>query len=129
MFEKINILPRWIIFVMDLFICSVSLVLAFVIRYNLAVEAIDVQNLVDNVLILIVVNTIVFLNFRTYAGIIRYSGVQDSFRIFCATCFTAAILFFINIIFIKTNSEYYISSTVLIINALISFILLTAYRF
>jgi FlaA1/EpsC-like NDP-sugar epimerase len=129
MLEKINILPRWIIFLMDLFICSISLVLAVLIRHNLSVNEIDLASLSDNLLMLAIVNALVFLNLKTYAGIIRYSGVQDSFRIFCATCISAVILFFVNIILVKANSGYSFSNVVLIINALISFIFLTSYRF
>ena len=128
MFSKFNILPRWIIYLLDIFICSVSLYCAFLIRNNLSFGAVDLRNLTGNILILALINTIVFVNFRTYSGIIRYTGVQDALRIFYAIAVSTSILFFINIVLLNLRSAYSFSSVVLIINALISFLFLISYR-
>ncbi len=127
-FHKINIVPRWIIFLLDLVICSASISLAFLIRYNLSFAEISFKDLTGNILILALINTVVFINFRTYAGIIRYTGVQDALRIFYAILVSTSILFFINLVLSNSRSVYFFSTVTLIINALISFLFLISYR-
>ena len=117
MFKKINIVPRWIIFIIDLIICSGSLVFSYFIRYNLSFEAINFHNLSGNILILVLINSIVFINFRTYAGIIRYTGLQDALRICYAILMTTSVLFFISLVASNSGGALSFSTVPLIINA------------
>ena len=128
MFKKINILPRWIIFLIDILICSFSLIFSYLIRYNLSLESINMHELSGNILILVLINSIVFINFRTYAGIIRYTGVQDALRICYATLMTTSVLFFISLVASNSGGALTFSNVTLIINALFSFLFLISYR-
>lgn len=129
MFKKINIVPRWIIFLIDNAICAFAMLFAHLIRYNLAIEAIDVQILSGNILILTLINSIVFINFRTYAGIIRYRGIQDALRICYAILMTTSVLFFIGLVSSNTGGGALNFATVtLIIYGLFSFLFLISYR-
>ncbi len=129
MFKKINIVPRWIIFLIDNAICAFAMLFAHLIRYNLAIEAIDVQILSGNILILTLINSIVFINFRTYAGIIRYTGIQDALRICYAILMTTSVLFFIGLVSSNTGGGALNFATVtLIIYGLFSFLFLISYR-
>ncbi|MBI2283800.1 MAG: polysaccharide biosynthesis protein [Bacteroidetes bacterium] len=128
MFKKINIVPRWIIFLIDLSICCFALVFAYLIRVNLTIEAINLKDLSGNLLILVLINSIVFINFRTYAGIIRYTGVQDALRICYAITMTTCVLFFISLVAANSGGALVFSNVTLIIYALFSFLFLIAYR-
>ncbi|TRU02491.1 MAG: polysaccharide biosynthesis protein [Microcystis aeruginosa Ma_AC_P_19900807_S300] len=129
MFKKINIVPRWIIFLIDNAICAFAMLFAHLIRYNLAIEAIDVQILSGNILILTLINSIVFINFRTYAGIIRYTGIQDALRICYAILMTTSVLFFIGLVSSNAGGGALNFATVtLIIYSLFSFLFLISYR-
>ncbi len=128
MFKKINIVPRWIIFLIDIVICSFSLVFAYLIRYNLSVESINVRDLSGNILILALINSIVFINVRTYAGIIRYTGLQDALRICYAILMTTFVIFIITLVSSNTGGVLSFSPATLIINALFSFLFLISYR-
>lgn len=129
MFKKINIVPRWIIFLIDNAICAFAMLFAHLIRYNLAIEAIDLQILSGNILILTLINSIVFINFRTYAGIIRYTGIQDALRICYAILMTTSVLFFIGLVSSNTGGGALNFATVtLIIYGLFSFLFLISYR-
>jgi FlaA1/EpsC-like NDP-sugar epimerase len=128
MFKKINIVPRWIIFMIDLGICCFALIFSYLIRVNLAIDAINMHDLSGNLLILILINSIVFINFRTYAGIIRYTGVQDALRICYATVMTTCVLFFISLVAANSGGALTFSNVTLIIYALFSFLFLIAYR-
>jgi FlaA1/EpsC-like NDP-sugar epimerase len=128
MFKKINIVPRWIIFLIDLSICSFSLIFAYLIRYNLSLESINMRDLSGNILILALINSIVFINTRTYAGIIRYTGLQDALRICYAVLMTTSVLFIITLVLSNSGKTISFSPATLIINALFSFLFLISYR-
>lgn len=128
MFGKINIVPRWIIFLLDLGICAISLTIAYAVRLNLALSAIEPVEFSRNILITTLINIIVFFNVKTYAGIIRYTSAQDTFRILFAVLISNGIFSSLNFIVTALGYHPYISNTVLIINLLTSFLLLITYR-
>lgn len=128
MFGKINIVPRWIIFLLDLGICLVSLTVAYAVRLNLALSDVNVVEFSRNILILTAINIIVFFNVKTYAGIIRYTSAQDTFRILFAVLISNGVFSFLNFVITALGFHPYISNTVLIINLLTSFLLLITYR-
>ncbi len=128
MFNRINIVPRWIIFLIDLFFCTFALCFAYFLKYNLNIELIDVNELSRNLLIFTILNTIVFFNVKTYAGIIRYTSAQDSFRILFSILISNSLFFFANLVLTSMQEGTFISNVVLIINGLTSFLLLITYR-
>lgn len=128
MFKKINIVPRWLIFVIDLGICLLSLTIAYAVKYSLSVGEIHVVEFSRNVFIILAINTLVFFNVKTYAGIIRYTSAQDTFRILFAVIISNGIFFFINLLIVAFGHAPYISTAVLIVNLLTSFLLLITYR-
>jgi FlaA1/EpsC-like NDP-sugar epimerase len=128
MIQKINILPRWIIFLIDIGICACSLVLAFLIKNNLNFETISLRELSGKLLILTLINAIVFINFRTFSGIIRYTGIQDAIKIFTALVMSSTVLFFISLVSANSGGNLIFSNVTLIVYALISFPALISYR-
>lgn len=128
MFTLLNIVPRWIIFLLDLTCCILALCFAYFIKFNFNIEQIDAVELSRNLLLLTTINTIVFFRLKTYAGIIRYTSAQDSFRILIAISLSNGIIFIINLFFISFGAQQFINSVVLIINLLASFLLLITYR-
>jgi len=128
MIQKINILPRWIIFLIDIAICVVAMLLAYLIRANLNMEGISIRSLSGNLLILTLINSIVFINFRTYSGIVRYTGIQDALKIFLSLTMSTTVLFFISMVAANSGGPLIFSNVTLIIYALISFPALISYR-
>jgi FlaA1/EpsC-like NDP-sugar epimerase len=128
MIQKINILPRWIIFLIDIAICVVAMLLAYLIRANLNMEGISIKALSGKLLILTLINSIVFINFRTYSGIVRYTGIQDALKIFLALTMSTTVLFFISLVAANSGGTLIFSNVTLIIYALISFPALISYR-
>ncbi len=128
MFNLINIVPRWIIFSLDLLVCIFSLCFAYFLKYNFNASEIDLNELSRNILIFTVLNSFVFLSIKTYAGIIRYTSAQDSFRILFSIIISNGLFFFVNLFLVSLNKESYISNVILIINGLTGFLLLITYR-
>ncbi|MCA6498069.1 MAG: polysaccharide biosynthesis protein, partial [Chitinophagaceae bacterium] len=128
MLKKINILPRWIIFLIDIFVCGLSLIFAYFIRNNLNIRLISLTELKGELLLLTLINAIVFINFRTFSGIIRYTGIQDAIKLFMALAMSTTVLFFISMVSANAGGTIIFSNVTLIIYALISFPALISYR-
>lgn len=128
MFNHINIVPRWIIFCLDLFVCAFSLCFAYFLKYNFNIEEINANELSRNILVFTILNSFVFLGIKTYAGIIRYTSAQDSFRILFSVLISNGLFFIVNLVLVSFNREAYISNVILVINGLTGFLLLITYR-
>ncbi|MCA6470745.1 MAG: polysaccharide biosynthesis protein [Chitinophagaceae bacterium] len=128
MLRKINILPRWIIFLIDIVVCGLSLIFAYIIRNNLNLQLLSLRELSGELLILTLINAIVFINFRTFSGIIRYTGIQDAIKLFMALAMSTTVLFFISMVSANAGGTIIFSNVTLIIYALISFPALISYR-
>ena len=129
MLQKINIVPRWIIFLIDLSICNFSLVVAYLIGHNLNFNLISLRELSSNLLVLSVLNTLIFFNFKTYAGIVRYTGVQDAFRVTYSLLVSTGILGFLSLVSLANDKSFIsLPLVTLIVYAIFSFLNLIAYR-
>ncbi|EHQ27719.1 polysaccharide biosynthesis protein [Mucilaginibacter paludis] len=128
MFTKINIVPRWVIVLLDLGVCSISLAFANLIQYNFHLEKLNLGLLKQDLLIFLLINCFVFAAFKTYAGIVRYTGIQDGFRISLSVTVSNLILFFAGYFMVKNSVVSHIPVIILIINALMCFLSLMTYR-
>lgn len=81
-----------------------------------------------NLLFFSVINSIVFFSVKTYAGIIRYTSAQDSFRILLSIVLSNGLFFILNLFLISFEEKPIIPLAVIIINLLCSFLLLITYR-
>jgi FlaA1/EpsC-like NDP-sugar epimerase len=128
LFTQINIVPRWVIFLLDLTICTCSLIFAYSLKHNLDLTAIELPELARNLLIIGAINIGVFLHIKTFTGIIRYTSAQDSFRILISVIISNGTFFVLNLITITFFQYPLISFAILITNGLTSFLLLMTYR-
>jgi len=128
LFSKINIVPRWLIFIIDLVICLFSLGIAYFIKYNFDLTGVEFSGFGRNVLITTIINIGVFINVKSYSGIIRYTSAQDTFRILFAVLISNFILFGANLLMSAFLAEPLISNIIIVVNGLVSFVLLITYR-
>jgi len=124
LFNRINIVPRWIILIIDLVICLTSLSVAYFIKYNFDLSNLDLLTFSRNVSFVLLVNLIVFQVFKSYSGIIRYTSAQDTFRILFAVITSTGIGVLLNSLF---NYDF-IPNVIIVLEGLISFALLISYR-
>ena len=127
-FNQINIVPRWIIFTLDLAICILSLSVAYCVRYNFAFGSINLEAFSRNAIVFSAISSVVFLSLKTYAGIIRYTSAQDSIRILSAVIMTNVVFFLTDILALSLSKKPIISASILVINGLTCFLLMVSYR-
>ncbi|MBP3943452.1 polysaccharide biosynthesis protein [Sphingobacteriaceae bacterium WQ 2009] len=128
MFNKLNIVPRWIIFFLD--ICSI--IAAFIFA-NCVYQNFDMANLTTmlfarQLLYATTLTAITFYFFKIHIGIIRYTSAVDSIRILSAILFSVAILFCIKLFRIAMGMEMILPASLIVLYALCCFLILTTYR-
>ena len=128
MFKKINIVPRWLIFLIDITFCGFALLFGYLLHHNFNTFQIDINELSRNTLIFLAINSVVFFNLKTYAGIVRYTSTQDSFRILFSISISNAFFVFCNLFLLSFDKEPIISNVIVVITGLSSFVLLITYR-
>jgi FlaA1/EpsC-like NDP-sugar epimerase len=128
MLNKINIVPRWIIFVIDLGVTTTALLLAFIVKQNLTLVGVNWESLFTTVAIMLIVNAFVFTTIKTYAGIVRYTGMQDALRIAVSVFASSVVLYLISIISSPIQNDLVLNNVVIIVYATFSFLALLTYR-
>jgi FlaA1/EpsC-like NDP-sugar epimerase len=86
--KNLSIIPRWVIFLLDMIISSSCFLLAYLIKNEFNFRIFEQSQIGQNLLILLAFNVSLFSLFKVYAGIIRFTGLQDTFRIFFVVFFT-----------------------------------------
>jgi len=126
--KAIKILPRWLIILIDLAIISISIVLAYLLRFNFDLTALGARNFYAEVGVFVLFNLLSFLLFKTYSGIIRYTGFQDGLRVVYTLLFVTILSFSFNLLFSYLLGYRFIPSSVIVISFFASSFFLILYR-
>ena len=127
-FRNIGYLPRWIIFAIDVCIVAVACVITFVIVHSLHVKSDIIITDFYQYGLVVGVNAVFFIFFRTYSGIIRHSTFIDGVKLLVATSTSYVTLMVVNFSFqIVTNNKLLLPAG-LFITYVISFLLLFLFR-
>jgi FlaA1/EpsC-like NDP-sugar epimerase len=126
--------PRWVIILMDLILSFVSLAFAYVIRFDLKAEKALIlsewQILSKSIVVFFLVKLVVFYLFNIHKGLVRHTSTEDVRRIFFAvtTC-SGLYLVFGFFRFYVLDGFYLFPLSVLIVEAMASFVLMLGSRF
>ncbi|OFX22145.1 MAG: polysaccharide biosynthesis protein [Bacteroidetes bacterium GWA2_31_9b] len=121
--------PRWIVFLIDLSICTVSISIAFLLRFNFKIPPNYYDGLSFIIPLVLFIRSITFLFFRSYAGIIRFSGAKDTERIFQVSITGSFFLIVINLInYYFINKTFIIPFSVITIDFLLTVFLMASFR-
>ncbi len=132
MFPK-KTLPRWVIMVFDAFLSLVSLILAYLMRFDLKADPEIWQReweiLSHSILIYFAIRILVFYLFGVHRGLLRHTSTADFRRIFLAIT-VSSLAFFIGGLIKKQIDGYYLfPSSVLIMEYVFALFLVTVSRF
>jgi FlaA1/EpsC-like NDP-sugar epimerase len=108
--------PRWLVFVIDLFICLVSITLSYYVRFEFRIGTEQINALKLVAPLVLFVRALAFISFRTYAGLIRYTSLKDAERIFMVTTTSTIVLFIINFIAYSKSGQFLIPNSILLID-------------
>ena len=127
-FHNIGYLPRWIIFAIDVFIVLVASIITYLIIYSLSNLRYNYFGMATRYGLIILVNAIFFLVYRTYAGIIRHSTFIDGVKLLISTTTSYIFLLVVNFSCLVFFDKVIFVTTGLFINFVLSFLLLFLFR-
>lgn len=93
-----NHAPRWLVLTFDLFISFVSIILAYLLRFNFVFPEEYLPTLKYVLPYVVGVRLISFLLFRTYAGIVRFTTLRDLERIILVVLFGTTLFMLGNLV-------------------------------
>ena len=127
-FQNISYLPRWIIFAIDVCIVIIACLISHLLITSLNVKLYVILNTYLQYGLIVLVNSLSFVFFKTYSGIIRHSTFIDGVKLLVATSMSYFVLMFGNYIYLFIAQDKILLSAVLFITYVISFLLLFLFR-
>lgn len=128
MFKRVNILPEWAIFFIDIIISVISLWISYFVKNEFNINSIDRSIFFKNAVILLSISTPVFIFLKTYAGIIRFTTIQDTFKMLVAVAMINSGFIIVYLVASTFFHKSFISISILVINGFVGFVLLIIYR-
>src|SRR5690606_20264177 len=126
--NHIKIVPRWIIFALDMCIATVAFICAYLIFHNFSFTEFRTQNTATLFFFTLGATAVSFTSFRLYLGIIRYTSAVDSIRILSTVLFAQTLLFTSKLVFVVFNIQSSINTQFIIVYGLLLFLVLIIYR-
>ena len=127
-FRSIGYLPRWIIFAIDVFIVFVASIITYLIIFSLTGMRYNYFGMATRYGLIILINSIFFLIYRTYSGIIRHSTFIDGVKLLTSTTTSYIFLLIINFSCYLFFDKKIFVTTGLFISYVLSFLLLFLFR-
>lgn len=124
---KIRILPRWFIFLLDLVCIQLCIFFSFILRFNFNLEEVAKYNLSFILIASLLLNGVLFYLLKSYAGIIRYTNIEDTFRLLIVNSIASIFYFSINfgVNFFAADMNLFPTSVVVINFFITNFVLIT----
>lgn len=116
--------PVWIIFLIDLFICFISIWMAYLLRFNFRIPDSETHTMPLVFTAILVIRAISFLIFQTHRGIIRFTNTKDAERIFITIAVGSSVFIALNPITFWIKSIYFIPYSIIIIDGMVSIFLM-----
>ncbi len=126
--RNVKYVPRWIVLCIDIFLLCLSLALTIYILSDLHINYVAKVGIVFQVAIVLGVNLLFMLVFKTYAGLIRHSSYMDALKIILSSVSTYLVLKIIDFIARWVLGERFFLNASLILYLFFSFTFLFIFR-
>lgn len=121
--------PRWIVFLIDTFICAVSITLAYMLRFNFKISDPYIASLHFIIPFVVSIRVLGFIIAKTYSGIVRYTGLRDAQRIFITTLTGSLFVIVSNFISYRfITGSFLVPVSIVIIDFMATVFLMTSLR-
>lgn len=126
--QGLRILPRWIILTIDLVILFGAISLGYLLRFNFDLTDINRDLYFQGAGVFLVCNSVAILLTQSYAGIIRFTSMQDGWRIVYTATIGVVLTLIANLVYLNFYVVSLIPLSVVIIGYMNAVIFLFAYR-
>lgn len=113
---------------LDLAVIVLATALGYLLRFNFNLHEIRSFHPLEGVLLLCASGLLATLTTRSYAGIVRYTGVEDGFRILYTCLLSLGLTATVNLVYYYNEGRNLIPYSVLFISFFVSFLFLFYYR-
>ena len=124
-------LPRWGVLFLDLLLCTIAFWISAWIGssyFNYDSDIPQILPIGQQYLVILIVQTLAFGLFNTYAGILRYSTFTDMLKVLLANVSTGAVIVLFNYAMDWTTGSHPIFNTIVAIYVPVAFVLLFTLR-
>ena len=126
--------PRWVIIIADICISLISLLFAYVIRFDLKANMELIQEewniLSKSIGFYVLIKLLVFYLFKIHRGLIRHTSTEDFLRIFKATLVSTLLFGLLGVVrYLYLDGYFLFPTSVLITEFLISTVFIVGSRF
>lgn len=127
-------MPRWVIVCIDLVISAVSLLIAYLIRFDIKADAemwySELAIVQYSIILFFVIRFVVFYSFGIQKGIVRHTSTSDFKRLFLAITTTSVIFSIIGAVrYFWIDGYYMFPVSIIIIEYVFCFFLMAVSRF
>lgn len=124
---KIRILPRWLVFLLDLFLVCFCLFLSRMLKLNFDWPKVD-AGLRLMMAVVLLFNSALFYLFKSYAGIIRYTNLEDAQRLVMVNAIASFFYLVLNTFVPIFHYGSFFTLQIVTINFLITTFVIISYR-
>jgi len=126
--NRLTILPRWVIIILDVFVIILATSIGFLLRFNFNIKEILIFYPSNGIMLTVGSGLLAIVLTKSYAGIVRYTGVEDGLRIMYASLLSLAFSSMANLMYYYNMGKNLIPYSVLLITFFTSFLFLFYYR-
>jgi FlaA1/EpsC-like NDP-sugar epimerase len=113
--------PRWLIFLLDIFICLFAFAVSYLVRFEFAPPAIEIELAKSFLPYFLLIRISSFFLGKTYTGIVRFTSSQDTFRIFKVVTLGTAVISLLNFSnYILAENAFLIPFSIVVLEYLIT---------
>ncbi len=123
-----RVLPSWTILVLDLLIVALSVLIAYLLRFDVSYPFQHSTELLLSIGVIAVVDVVFFRVFRTYANVLRLSSFVDLLNIFLSMVLSLIVTIVVNYICLFAAGRPVMPISVLVISYMIAFVLMVTFR-
>ena len=125
--QKLRILPRWIILLIDLVILFFAVCFGYLLRFDFDFNRLIYEDFLSGALLFMLSGGLSILITKSYAGIIRFTTIQDGLRIVYMATMATMITLIVNLVYLNFDISI-IPRSVIIISFFNAVIFLFSYR-
>ena len=113
--------PRWLVFLIDIFISVLSIIISYLLRFNFNIPDDYFNNLLYVIILVISIRSISFIISKVYSGVVRYTSTKDSIRVFSVVLIGSVIILATNVTWYYLNNKVFlIPLSIIIIDFLVT---------
>lgn len=121
-------IPRLFILVIDCIICVLSILFAYLLRFNFTIPETEIATFHRVIPFVLSVRLASFLFFRSYAGIIRYTSTRDAFRLLFVLGAGSLLFAISNLVSFQLIDIYMVPFSIIIIDYLFTVFVMVSGR-